>query len=51
MVLKPGESTYVSMQFMMHGEMGGKHDFLVHLPSNDPNQPDHTLNVLSNWLP
>jgi len=51
MTLKPGETTTLSMQFMMHGDMGGKHDFRVHLPSNDPIQKDVTLTVLSNWLP
>lgn len=51
MVLQPGESTTLSMEFMMHGNMGGLHDFRVHLPTNDPNQPDHILTVLSNWIP
>lgn len=51
MTLKPGETTTLSMQFMMHGDMGGKHDFRVHLPSNDPIQKDMTLTVLSNWIP
>jgi len=51
MVLRPGESTRVSMQFMMHGaEMGGFHNFALHLPTNDPQQPDRVLNVLSNWV-
>lgn len=51
MVLKPGQSTDLSMQFMMHEGMDGMHDFRVHLPSNDPQQPDRTLTVLSNWVP
>jgi hypothetical protein len=51
MVLKPGQSTDLSMQFMMHEGMDGVHDFRVHLPSNDPIQPDRTLAVLSNWVP
>jgi hypothetical protein len=51
MVLKPGESTTLTMEFMMHEGMDGMHDFSVHLPSNDPEQPDHTLTVLSNWVP
>jgi len=40
------------MQFMMHGiEMGGFHDFRLHLPTNDPAEPDRELAVLSNWVP
>ncbi len=51
MALKPGESTTISMQFTMHEGMDGVHDFRVHLLSNDPQQPDRTLAVLSNWVP
>ena len=51
MVIKPGEKTTVAMSFMMHGDMGGRHDFRVHLRSNDPAQPEATLQVLSNWIP
>jgi hypothetical protein len=50
MALKPGETATISMEFSMHGDMKGLHDFRVHLPSNDPQQPDHTLAVLSNWV-
>ncbi len=50
MVLQPGESTTISMQFLMHGDMGGQHDFRVHLPDNDTANPDPTLTVLSNWV-
>ena len=50
MVLKPGESTRVSMEFMMHGDMGGRHNFRLHLVTNDPTQPDRQVNVLSNWI-
>ncbi|MGQ0603220.1 MAG: hypothetical protein ACT4QE_16170 [Anaerolineales bacterium] len=51
MVLQPGETTTLSMEFMMHGDMGGRHDFRVHLPNNDPEQGNHALTVLSNWVP
>jgi hypothetical protein len=51
MVLQPGQRTTLSMEFMMHGDMGGMHDFRVHLPTNDPEQPDRTLTVVSNWVP
>jgi hypothetical protein len=50
MVLQPGESTELSMQFLMHEGMDGMHNFRVHLPNNDPAQPDRTLTVLSNWV-
>jgi hypothetical protein len=51
MTLNPGETTTVSMQFMMHGDMGGPHNFRLHLPSNDPAAPDLTASVISNWVP
>jgi hypothetical protein len=49
MVLKPGESTNISMQFMMHGDMGGPHDFRVNLVTNDLAW-NRTLAVLSDWV-
>lgn len=52
MVLKPGQSvTLESSTFMMHVGMEGPHDFQVHIKSNDPDQPDKTVTVLSNWIP
>ncbi len=51
MVLQPGRTTTLSMTFMMHAGMDGPHNFRVHVPSNDPAQPDLTLTVLSNWVP
>jgi len=51
MVLNPGERTSLMVRFMMHGDMGGPHDFRIHLPTNDPQQPDRQLVVLSNWVP
>jgi hypothetical protein len=36
---------------MMHGDMGGYHDFRLHLLTNDPKEPDATVAVLSNWVP
>jgi hypothetical protein len=50
MTLKPGESTTLSIQFMMHGAMGGLHNFKLGLQSNDPANKDVSLNVLSNWV-
>ena len=50
MSLKPGESTYVqSPDFMMHEGMDGKHDFAIHLKTNDPANPDFSVHVLSDW--
>lgn len=51
MALNPGETTRVSMRFMMHGDMGGLHDFRLHLPTNDPARPDYQVAVISNWVP
>ncbi|HET7376516.1 MAG TPA: hypothetical protein VFK30_07400 [Anaerolineae bacterium] len=47
----PGQRTTISMAFMMHGDMGGRHNFRVHLLTNDLVQPDKQLTVLSNWVP
>lgn len=30
--------------------MGGPHEFLVHVLTNDPTQPALALTVLSNWV-
>jgi hypothetical protein len=52
MVLKPGESTTIeSGVFMMHEGMDGKHNFAVHLKTNDPTSPDLVVHVLSDWGP
>ena len=52
MALKPGESTVVeSSPFMMHEGMDGPHNFAVHLITNDPQNPDLVVNVLSDWGP
>jgi hypothetical protein len=52
MVLKPGESTTItSSVFMMHEGMGGLHDFRVKLETNDTNQPEMEVVILSNWIP
>ncbi len=52
MVLKPGESTTIeSSVFMMHQGMDGKHNFAVHMKTNDPANSDMVVNVLSDWGP
>ncbi len=50
MTLQPGESTVISMEYLMHGDMGGPHDFRLHLKTNDQTQPDKTVTLLSNWV-
>jgi hypothetical protein len=50
-VLRPGETTRLTMQFAMHEGMGGQHDFRVQLATNDPQSPSTELQVLSNWVP
>jgi hypothetical protein len=49
MVLNPGQKTTLSMQFMMHGDMGGITISGI-CPRTIP-QADKTLTVLSNWVP
>ena len=50
MSLRPGETTRVtSVVFYMHPGMDGRHNFAVHLKTNDPIQPDMVVSVLSNW--
>lgn len=50
--IKPGESAYIqSPDFMMHEGMDGPHDFAVHLKTNDPNNSDMVVHVLSDWGP
>ena len=34
---------------MKHAGLDGKHDFAVHLISNDGKQPDVIIQVLSDW--
>src|SRR6266498_967796 len=52
MALKPGESTYLQTpEFMMHEGMDGKHDFAIHLKTNDPKSSDYLVHVLSDWGP
>jgi hypothetical protein len=48
--LKPGQSTHLSFEFSMHEGMGGKHLYRVYLKTNDPAQPERTLDVASNWI-
>lgn len=45
----PGQETTLSMEFMVHEGMAGKHKFVVHVKTNDPTQPDKLPTVLSDW--
>jgi hypothetical protein len=47
--LAPGQETTISLTFMMHAGMEGPHDFRVHVRTNDPQEPDKVLRVLSDW--
>lgn len=49
-VLSPGEITTIRTRFTMHVGMDGPHDFRVHVKTNDPNQPNKQLTILSNWI-
>jgi hypothetical protein len=48
--LKPGQTTDLWMEFMMHEGMEGPHDFRVHVKTNDPDEPEKILAVKSNWV-
>ncbi len=50
MVLEAGQQTTLTLRFSMVGDMGGLHDFRVHLTSNDREWGDRTLTVLSDWV-
>lgn len=39
------------MQYMMHEGMEGRHQFNVHLRTNDPLEPEKLLVAKSNWGP
>lgn len=47
----PGDESLIKLHFMMHDGMDGKHLFRVHVPTNDPVQPEKLLLVYSNWGP
>lgn len=48
--LQPGQEATVTVQFTMHPGMDGPHDFRIYLRSNDPQEPEAELQILSNWV-
>ena len=48
--INPGESGTITVRFTMHEGMGGQHEFLVHLLTNDPAQSETQLRIFSNWI-
>jgi hypothetical protein len=51
MVITPGRTATINLQFMMHEGMDGQHDFQMQLKTNDPASPSTELRVRSNWIP
>jgi hypothetical protein len=49
-IIRPGEEATVTIQFMMHEGMGGYHNFLAHVLTDDPVEPDKQVRILSNWV-
>lgn len=49
-VIQPGHVETLTLNFMMHQGMGGKHRFVIHLHTNDQVEPDRQLVILSNWI-
>ena len=41
----------LTMDYMMHGDMGGPHQFDVHVRTNDPAEPEKILIAKSDWVP
>jgi hypothetical protein len=50
MELDPGEEATVSFAFSMHEGMDGPHDFRVRMRTNDTEEPEQEVTVLSNWV-
>jgi len=48
--INPGGTATVTVTFAMHEGMGGQHEFLVHLLTNDPSQSETQLRIFSNWI-
>ena len=48
--INPGETGLITVSFAMHEGMGGQHEFLVHLLTNDPAQSETQLHIFSNWI-
>ena len=48
--IDPGQEGTITLDFMMHEGMGGKHRFNINLKTNDPQEPNKLLVVLSNWV-
>ncbi|MBI4790763.1 MAG: hypothetical protein HY782_27355 [Chloroflexi bacterium] len=49
--MKPGESTILYTDIVMHEGMGGRHIFDIPLQTNDATQKAKTLRVVSIWGP
>lgn len=48
--IDPGGTATVTVTFSMHEGMGGQHEFLVHLLTNDSAQSETQLRIFSNWI-
>jgi hypothetical protein len=48
--LYPGQEATVSMSFMMDNGMVGHHEYLAHIMTDDPVEPDKQVRIFSNWL-
>ena len=49
-IIPPGQEATITLDFMMHEGMGGKHRFNIDVQTNDPAQPMKQLVVFSNWI-
>jgi hypothetical protein len=49
--LKPGQETWLTMDYTMPEGMGGPHEFWVRVHTNDPENPEQILIAKSDWGP
>ena len=51
MTIPAGQSTDLTLAFTMHQGMGGPHEFVVRVRTNDTATPERQLIVRSDWGP
>jgi hypothetical protein len=50
MTIRPGGQAVLSMDYTMHPGMEGPHRFVIHVQTNDPDEPIVDFIAVSNWV-